>query len=61
VATHLTTQYKTRHTLISHALEAGVDPTTMAEMAGHRVETLYDFYASSIRRVEPPDLYGEDH
>ncbi|MDX2272126.1 MAG: tyrosine-type recombinase/integrase [Cyanobacteriota bacterium] len=55
---HLTTQYKTRHTVISHALEAGVDPTTMAEMAGHRVETLYDFYASSIRRVELPELYG---
>jgi integrase len=57
---HQTTQYKTRYTVIPHTLEAGVDPITMAEMTGHRVETLYDFYASSIRRVELPDLYREE-
>lgn len=52
-----TTQYKTRHTAISHSLEAGVNPVAVASLVGHDVRTLYENYASVIDRVELPPLY----
>ncbi len=51
-----TTQYKTRHSAISRALAAGVDPVAVAAQTGHDVRTLYENYAGVIRRVELPGL-----
>ena len=32
--------YNTRHTLISHGLEAGMNPVAIAALTGHEVRTL---------------------
>ncbi len=49
--------YTTRHTLISHALAMGMDPVTLAQLAGHDVETLYQNYAGSVSsRPRLPDM-----
>lgn len=37
--------YNTRHTLISHALDLGMNPVMVAQLTGHDVETLYQNYA----------------
>jgi integrase len=41
--------YNTRHTFISHALEKGLTPATVASMTGHDIQTLYENYAGCIQ------------
>jgi integrase len=41
--------YNTRHTFISHALAGGVNPMTIAQMAGHDPEVLFSNYAADIQ------------
>ncbi len=40
--------YTTRATLISHALELGMNPVMVAQLTGHDVQTLYQNYAGSV-------------
>jgi len=40
--------YTTRHTLISHALDLGMNPVMVAQLTGHDVETLYQNYAGNV-------------
>ncbi|HCA95942.1 MAG TPA: site-specific integrase [Cyanobacteria bacterium UBA9226] len=50
--------YNCRHTFISHCLESGMSPATVASITGHDVQTLYDNYAGSvIQRPEIPGLF----
>ena len=49
--------YTTRHTLISHALEQGMNPVNVADLTGHNVKTLYDHYAGVINKVILPDIF----
>lgn len=50
--------YNTRHSFISHALEKGVSPATIAQMTGHNVRTLYEHYAGSLQsKPQMPDLF----
>ncbi len=49
--------YNTRHTLISHALEQGMNPVMVAQLTGHNVATLYENYAGSVNsRPRLPDI-----
>lgn len=49
--------YNTRHTLISHALDLGMNPVTVAQLTGHDVETLYKNYAGNVNsRPVLPEL-----
>ncbi|ELR97394.1 tyrosine-type recombinase/integrase [Gloeocapsa sp. PCC 73106] len=41
--------YNTRHTLISHALDQGMSPVTVAQLTGHDVQTLYENYAGNVK------------
>lgn len=41
--------YNTRHTFVSHALEKGLTPATVASMTGHDIQTLYENYAGCIQ------------
>ncbi|MFG6097357.1 tyrosine-type recombinase/integrase [Leptothoe sp. ISB3NOV94-8A] len=51
--------YKTRHTFISHALEAGMSPAEVSAITGHELETLYKHYAGVIKSApEAPDLFA---
>lgn len=50
-----------RHTLISHGLSQGKSPAEIAELAGNRIETIYNHYAGSvIHRPSLPDLLPEE-
>lgn len=40
--------YTTRHTLISHALDLGMNPVNIAQLTGHDVQTLYENYAGNV-------------
>lgn len=40
--------YNTRHTLISHALDRGMNPVAVAQLTGHDVQTLYENYAGNV-------------
>lgn len=40
--------YNTRHTLISHALNQGMNPVEVAQLTGHDVQTLYENYAGNV-------------
>jgi integrase len=40
--------YTTRSTLISHALDKGMNPVTVAQLTGHDVETLYANYSGNV-------------
>ncbi len=40
--------YTTRHTLISHALDLGMNPVNVAQLTGHDVRTLYENYAGNV-------------
>lgn len=51
------TPYNTRHTFISHALERGLPPMTIAQMTGHDPEVLFKHYASAIGGYELPELF----
>jgi integrase len=48
--------YNTRHTLISHGLEAGMNPVAIAALTGHDVRTLYENYAGLVNSPQLPDL-----
>ncbi len=49
--------YTTRHTLISHALEQGMNPVMVAQLTGHDVQTLYQNYAGCVvSRPRLPEL-----
>jgi integrase len=48
--------YTTRHTLISHGLEAGMNPVAIAALTGHDVRTLYENYAGLVNPPQLPDL-----
>ena len=49
--------YITRHTLISHALDLGMNPVEVAQLTGHDVETLYKNYAGNVNsRPRLPEL-----
>ena len=48
--------YNTRHTLISHGLEAGMNPVAIASLTGHNVRTLYENYAGLVNPPQLPDL-----
>jgi integrase len=50
--------YNTRHTAISHCLEAGMPPVLVAQMTGHDVQTLYEHYAAAVSsRPVMPEWY----
>lgn len=49
--------YYLRATFISHALEAGVSPTTIAAMTGHSVQVLFQHYAAAIKAPQLPDIF----
>jgi integrase len=48
--------YTTRHTLISHGLESGMNPVAVAALTGHNVRTLYENYAGLVNSPKLPDL-----
>ncbi len=48
--------YTTRSTLISHALDQGMNPVEISELVGNRIETLHRHYAGVVRRPKLPDL-----
>lgn len=49
--------YITRHTLISHALNMGMNPVEVAQLTGHDVKTLYQNYAGNVNsRPMLPEL-----
>jgi integrase len=51
--------YSTRHTLVSHALDLGMSPATVASLTGHSVRTLYENYAGNVRsRAKLPEVLG---
>ncbi|MEG4084046.1 tyrosine-type recombinase/integrase [Microcoleus sp. POL10_C6] len=49
--------YNTRHTLISHGLEAGMNPVAIASLTGHNVRTLYENYAGLVNSPQLPDFF----
>lgn len=50
--------YNCRHTFISHCLESGLSPSTVASITGHNVDTLYRNYAGSvISRPTIPSMF----
>lgn len=52
--------YHCRCTFISHALEKGYSPATIAQMTGHNVQTLFKHYAGSLQRQPKlPDIFDE--
>ncbi|MEM1368618.1 MAG: tyrosine-type recombinase/integrase [Cyanobacteria bacterium P01_H01_bin.15] len=49
--------YYTRHTLVSHALDMGMNPVEVAHLTGHDVQTLYENYAGVVSsRPRLPEL-----
>ena len=48
--------YTTRHTLISHGWESGMDPVAVASLIGHNVRTLYENSAGLVNPARLPDL-----
>lgn len=49
--------YTTRHSLVSHALDLGMNPVMVAQLTGHDVKTLYENYAGSVNsRPRLPEL-----
>ena len=50
--------YNTRHTLISHALDRGMNPVAVAQLTGHDVQTLYENYAGNVNsRPMLPEIF----
>jgi len=50
--------YNTRHSFISHCLEQGMNPVTVASITGHDVETLYENYAGLVNsKLTLPELF----
>lgn len=52
--------YTTRHTLVSHALEKGMNPVNVAELTGHNVRNLYQHYAGVCTTTKLPDIFSDD-
>lgn len=48
--------YNCRHTFVSHCLERGMNPVTVAEITGHDPKVLFKNYAGGIHRPKTPDL-----
>lgn len=49
--------YTTRSTLISHALDLGMNPVMIAQLTGHDVQVLYQNYAGNVNsRPRLPEL-----
>lgn len=49
--------YTTRHTLVSHALDLGMNPVMVAQLTGHDVQVLYQNYAGNVNsRPRLPEL-----
>lgn len=48
--------YCTRATLISHAIEAGMNPVDVAYLVGNTPKVIFEHYAGLIRRPQLPDL-----
>lgn len=49
--------YTTRSSLISHALDLGMNPVAVAQLTGHSVETLYSHYAGNVNsKTTLPEL-----
>lgn len=40
--------YNCRHTFISHALESGMNPVTVAKIVGDTTQTIFEFYAGCL-------------
>lgn len=50
--------YLTRSTLISHALDSGMGAAAVAELTGHRIETMFRDYAGNVQnRPKLPELW----
>lgn len=49
--------YNTRHKLISHGLESGMNPVSIATLIGHDVRTLYGNYAGVVNQPKLPDIF----
>jgi integrase len=53
--------YTTRSTLISHALDQGLNPAMIAEMTGHDIQTLFRDYAGNVQgRPRLPEIIEGD-
>ncbi|MCC3459763.1 MAG: DUF3596 domain-containing protein [Oscillatoriales cyanobacterium] len=50
--------YTTRHTLISHALDRGMNPAELAQITGHNLRTMYENYVGAVRPPQLPDLFS---
>jgi integrase len=49
--------YTTRHSLVSHALDLGMNPVMVAQLTGHDVRVLYQNYAGNVNsRPRLPEL-----
>ncbi|MEG4496723.1 tyrosine-type recombinase/integrase [Microcoleus sp. F10-C6] len=48
--------YITQHSLISHALESGMNSVGIAALTGHGVRTLYERYAGIVNPPQLPEL-----
>jgi integrase len=49
--------YCTRHTLVSHALDLGINPVAVAQLTGHSVKVLFEHYAGNVNsRPQLPEL-----
>jgi len=49
--------YTTRHTLVSHALDLGMNPVMVAQLTGHDVQVLFKNYAGNVNsRPQLPEL-----
>lgn len=48
--------YSTRHSLISHALDIGMSPVSVAELTGHSPRVLLDSYAHAVKAPRLPEL-----
>ena len=49
--------YNTRHTFISHCLEAGLNPVAVASITGHDVKVLYQNYVGLVSSSSLPELF----
>ena len=48
--------YQTRHTFITHALEAGMDAKDVARLVGNSPEVIYRHYAGKSSKLEVPEF-----
>jgi integrase len=49
--------YLTRSTFISHALESGMSPISIAALTGHAVRVLYESYVGTVTQPQIPNLF----